>query len=44
MPSKRKDGRYKSSVILENPITVEKVRRISTPTRCRNLRLSDGAS
>ena len=27
MPSKRKDGRYQSSVILENPITGEKVRR-----------------
>ena len=27
MPSKRKDGRYPSSVIFENPITGEKVRR-----------------
>ena len=27
MPTKRKDGRYQSSVILENPITGEKVRR-----------------
>ena len=27
MPIKRKDGRYQSSVILENPITGEKVRR-----------------
>ena len=27
MPSKRKDGRYQSSVILENPITGEKERR-----------------
>ena len=27
MPSKRKDGRYQSSVILENPLTGEKVRR-----------------
>ena len=27
MPTKRKDGRYQSSVILENPITGEKVKR-----------------
>ena len=27
MPIKRKDGRYQSSIILENPITGEKVRR-----------------
>lgn len=27
MPTKRKDGRYQSSVILENPITGEKTRR-----------------
>ena len=27
MPTKRKDGRYQSSVILKTPITGEKVRR-----------------